>query len=67
MLDTLLYCLPDADVYTHSCLKGFLELPSDTFHAAKDFEISLKFQTDQLNGLLLFIHNTEGPDFLAVS
>ncbi|NP_067383.3 usherin precursor [Mus musculus] len=45
---------------------GFLELPSDTFHAAKDFEISLKFQTDQLNGLLLFIHNTEGPDFLAV-
>ncbi|XP_052056319.1 usherin [Apodemus sylvaticus] len=45
---------------------GFLELRSDTFHAAKDFEISLKFQTDQLNGLLLFIHNTEGPDFLAM-
>ncbi|XP_032771366.1 usherin [Rattus rattus] len=45
---------------------GFLELHSDTFHAAKDFEISLKFQTDQLNGLLLFIHNTEGLDFLAM-
>ncbi|EGV92554.1 Usherin [Cricetulus griseus] len=45
---------------------GFLELPSDTFHAAKDFEISLKFQTNQLNGLLLFIHNKEGPDFLAM-
>ncbi|GAB1285872.1 Usherin [Apodemus speciosus] len=45
---------------------GFLELRSDTFHAAKDFEISLKFQTELLNGLLLFIHNTEGPDFLAM-
>ncbi|KAL1769712.1 usherin [Sigmodon hispidus] len=45
---------------------GFLELRADTFHAAKDFEISLKFQTNQLNGLLLFIHNKEGPDFLAV-
>ncbi|XP_052593935.1 usherin [Peromyscus californicus insignis] len=45
---------------------GFLELRSDTFQAAKDFEISLKFQTNQLNGLLLFIHNKEGPDFLAM-
>ncbi|XP_028616049.1 usherin isoform X2 [Grammomys surdaster] len=45
---------------------GFLELRSDTFHSAKDFEISLKFQTEQQNGLLLFVHNTEGPDFLAM-
>ncbi|XP_055465169.1 usherin [Psammomys obesus] len=45
---------------------GFLKIRSDAFQAAKDFEISLKFQTDQLNGLLLFIHNKDGSDFLAV-
>ncbi|EHB00446.1 Usherin [Heterocephalus glaber] len=45
---------------------GFLELHSDVFHGGMDFEISLKFRTDQVNGLLLFIYNKDGPDFLAV-
>uniref|UniRef100_A0A673TE79 Usherin n=1 Tax=Suricata suricatta TaxID=37032 RepID=A0A673TE79_SURSU len=45
---------------------GFLELPSHTFHGGMDFEISLKFRTDQLNGLLLFAYNKDGPDFLAM-
>ena len=36
------------------------------FHGGMDFEISFKFRTDQLNGLLLFIYNKDGPDFLAV-
>ncbi|XP_056671906.1 usherin-like isoform X2 [Monodelphis domestica] len=30
-----------------------------------DFEISFKFRTDQMNGLLLFVYNKDGPDFLA--
>nr|XP_019599683.1 PREDICTED: usherin isoform X2 [Rhinolophus sinicus] len=44
---------------------GFLELDPYTFHGGMDFEISFKFRTDQLNGLLLFIYNKDGPDFLA--
>ncbi|KFO25414.1 Usherin [Fukomys damarensis] len=43
---------------------GYLELHSDVFCGGMDFEISLKFRTDQANGLLLFIHNTDSPDFL---
>ncbi|XP_059533348.1 usherin [Myotis daubentonii] len=45
---------------------GFLELDPGTFHGGLDFEISFQFRTDQLNGLLLFIYNKDGPDFLAV-
>ncbi|KAM5238832.1 usherin [Ctenodactylus gundi] len=45
---------------------GFLELRSDVFRGGMDFEISLKFRTDQSNGLLLFVYNEVGPDFLAV-
>ncbi|XP_003419924.2 usherin [Loxodonta africana] len=45
---------------------GFLELHSYIFHGGMDFEISFKFRTDQLNGLLLFVYNKDGPDFLAV-
>ncbi|KAK1328091.1 hypothetical protein QTO34_012514 [Cnephaeus nilssonii] len=45
---------------------GFLELDPGTFHGGLDFEISFKFRTDQLNGLLLFVYNKDGPDFLAV-
>ncbi|ELK32172.1 Usherin [Myotis davidii] len=45
---------------------GFLELDPGTFHGGLDFEISFKFRTDQLNGLLLFMYNKDGPDFLAV-
>ncbi|XP_013375386.1 PREDICTED: usherin isoform X1 [Chinchilla lanigera] len=45
---------------------GFLQLQADVFCGGMDFEISLKFRTDQVNGLLLFIYNKDGPDFLAV-
>uniref|UniRef100_A0A8C9BFN6 Usherin n=1 Tax=Phocoena sinus TaxID=42100 RepID=A0A8C9BFN6_PHOSS len=45
---------------------GFLELYPYLFHGGMDFEISFKFRTDQLNGLLLFIYNKDGPDFLAM-
>ncbi|XP_004439711.1 PREDICTED: usherin [Ceratotherium simum simum] len=45
---------------------GFLELYPYMFHGGMDFEISLKFRTDQLNGLLLFTYNKDGPDFLAI-
>nr|XP_031294235.1 usherin [Camelus dromedarius]XP_031294237.1 usherin [Camelus dromedarius] len=45
---------------------GFLELYPYTFRGGMDFEISLKFRTDQLNGLLLFVYNKDGPDFLAM-
>lgn len=46
--------------------KGFLELYPHVFRGGRDFEISLKFRTDQLNGLLLFVYNRDGPDFLIV-
>ncbi|KAM6217822.1 usherin isoform 2-T2 [Rhynchocyon petersi] len=45
---------------------GFLELPSYVFHGGTDFEISFTFRTDQLNGLLLFVYNKNGPDFLGM-
>ncbi|XP_003474286.2 usherin isoform X2 [Cavia porcellus] len=45
---------------------GFLQLHPGVFRGGMDFEISLKFRTDQVNGLLLFIYNKDGPDFLAV-
>ncbi|XP_060145902.1 usherin [Globicephala melas] len=45
---------------------GFLELYPYLFHGGMDFEISFKFRTDQLNGLLLFVYNKDGPDFLAM-
>ncbi|XP_045715406.1 usherin [Phyllostomus hastatus] len=45
---------------------GFLELYPYMFQGGLDFEISFTFRTDQLNGLLLFIYNKDGPDFLAV-
>ncbi|XP_002760562.4 usherin [Callithrix jacchus] len=45
---------------------GFLELHPYVFHGGMNFEISLKFRTDQLNGLLLFVYNKDGPDFLAM-
>ncbi|XP_040491950.1 usherin [Ursus maritimus] len=45
---------------------GFLELHPYVFHGGMDFEISFKFRTDRLNGLLLFVYNKDGPDFLAM-
>ncbi|XP_058131204.1 usherin [Dasypus novemcinctus] len=45
---------------------GFLELHPYIFNGGMDFEISFKFRTDQLNGLLLFVYNKDGPDFLAM-
>ncbi|XP_040841245.1 usherin [Ochotona curzoniae] len=45
---------------------GYLELYPNMFNGGTDFEISFKFRTDQLNGLLLFAYNTDGPDFLAL-
>lgn len=47
--------------------QGFLELHSGVFSGGLEFEISFKFRTDQLNGLLLFVYNKDGPDYLAVS
>lgn len=47
--------------------QGFLELNSGVFSGGLEFEISFKFRTDQLNGLLLFVYNKDGPDYLAVS
>ncbi|KYO43601.1 usherin isoform J [Alligator mississippiensis] len=49
----------------HFLGKGFLELQSDIFHGGLDFEISFQFRTNRMNGLLLFVYNTEGPDYLA--
>ncbi|XP_036133319.1 usherin [Molossus molossus] len=46
--------------------RGFLELDPRVFPGGLDLEISLTFRTDQLNGLLLFAYNQDGPDFLAV-
>ncbi|KAF7253412.1 Usherin, partial [Varanus komodoensis] len=43
----------------------FLELHSDIFHDGLDIEISFTFKTDQLNGLLLFAYNKDGPDYIA--
>ncbi|XP_069911419.1 usherin isoform X2 [Oryctolagus cuniculus] len=45
---------------------GFLELNPNVFQGGMNFEISFKFRTDQLNGLLLFVYNKDGPDFLAM-
>ncbi|XP_053463887.1 usherin [Nycticebus coucang] len=45
---------------------GFLELHPVIFQGGMDFEISFKFRTDQLNGLLLFVYNKDGPEFLAM-
>ncbi|XP_062981457.1 usherin [Elgaria multicarinata webbii] len=50
----------------HFLGKGFLELHSNIFHGGPDIEISFLFKTDQLNGMLLFIYNKEGPDYIAV-
>ncbi|XP_075451724.1 usherin isoform X2 [Ascaphus truei] len=43
---------------------GFLELYPSVFPGGPDFELSFMFKTDQLKGLLLFIYNTDGPDYL---
>ncbi|XP_016076620.1 PREDICTED: usherin [Miniopterus natalensis] len=45
---------------------GFLQLDPSVFQGGLDFEISFEFRTDQLSGLLLFIYNKDGPDFLVV-
>ncbi|KAG9484595.1 hypothetical protein GDO78_010137 [Eleutherodactylus coqui] len=45
---------------------GFLELPPSVFPGGTDIEISFTFITDQLRGLLLFIYNTDGPDYILV-
>ncbi|NXL36266.1 USH2A protein, partial [Glaucidium brasilianum] len=50
----------------HFLGKGFLELHSGVFSGGLEFEISFKFRTDQLNGLLLFVYNKDGPDYLAI-
>uniref|UniRef100_A0A8C6NEI0 Usherin n=1 Tax=Melopsittacus undulatus TaxID=13146 RepID=A0A8C6NEI0_MELUD len=50
----------------HFLGKGFLELHSGVFSGGLEFEISFEFRTDQLNGLLLFVYNKDGPDYLAI-
>ncbi|XP_071996224.1 usherin isoform X2 [Engystomops pustulosus] len=45
---------------------GFLELPSSVFPGGTDIQISFMFKTDQLKGLLLFIYNTDGADYILV-
>ncbi|KAI1240568.1 hypothetical protein IHE44_0008996 [Lamprotornis superbus] len=50
----------------HFLGRGFLELQSGVFIGGLEFEISFKFRTDQLNGLLLFVYNKDGPDYLAI-
>ncbi|KAJ7402273.1 hypothetical protein BTVI_87954 [Pitangus sulphuratus] len=50
----------------HFLGRGFLELHSGVFSGGMEFEISFKFRTDQLNGLLLFVYNKDGPDYLAI-
>ncbi|KAM9016840.1 usherin [Ara ararauna] len=50
----------------HFLGKGFLELHSGVFSGGLEFKISFKFRTDQLNGLLLFVYNKDGPDYLAI-
>ncbi|XP_070813494.1 usherin [Pituophis catenifer annectens] len=56
-------CLEDG---AHFLGKGFLELHSNIFRGGMDFEISFMFKTDQFSGLLLFIYNKDGPDYIAV-
>ncbi|NXO10183.1 USH2A protein, partial [Oriolus oriolus] len=50
----------------HFLGRGFLELHSGVFNGGLEFEISFKFRTDQLNGLLLFVYNKDGPDYLVI-
>ncbi|KAM3930149.1 usherin [Leptodactylus fuscus] len=45
---------------------GFLELDSSVFPDAGDIDISFMFKTDQLRGLLLFVYNIDGPDYILV-
>ncbi|XP_056424309.1 usherin isoform X1 [Hyla sarda] len=45
---------------------GFLELDASVFPGHTENEISFRFKTDQLRGLLLFIYNTDGPDYILV-
>lgn len=54
-------------MHVFTFFQGFLELHSGVFSGGLEFEISFKFRTDQLNGLLLFVYNEDGPDYLAVS
>ncbi|XP_004700202.1 usherin [Echinops telfairi] len=59
-------CPTSLEEGVHFLGTGFLELHSYVFHGGMDFEISFKFRTDQLDGLLLFVYNRDGPDFLAM-
>ncbi|XP_053568734.1 usherin [Bombina bombina] len=43
---------------------GFLELFPSVFPEGSDFELSFMFKTDQLKGILLFVYDTNGPDYL---
>ncbi|XP_069811529.1 usherin [Dendropsophus ebraccatus] len=45
---------------------GFLELAPSVFLGGTDVEISFMFKSDQLRGLLLFIYNTDRPDYILV-
>ncbi|XP_060102758.1 usherin [Heteronotia binoei] len=59
-------CPSDVASGVHFLGKGFLELNSNLLLGGLDIEISFTFKTDHLHGLLLFIYNKEGLDFLAV-
>ncbi|XP_068088985.1 usherin isoform X3 [Hyperolius riggenbachi] len=43
---------------------GFLELHHTVFPGGPDIDISFLFKTDQLRGLLLFMHSKDGPDYI---
>ncbi|XP_072265966.1 usherin isoform X2 [Pyxicephalus adspersus] len=43
---------------------GFLELDPSVFPGGLDIEISFMFKTDQLRGLLLFMYNKDGLDYI---
>ncbi|XP_075719450.1 usherin [Rhinoderma darwinii] len=45
---------------------GFIELAPSVFPGGADIEISFMLKTDQLRGLLLFIYNTDGSDYILV-
>ncbi|KAM4770863.1 usherin [Rhinophrynus dorsalis] len=56
-------CPDIAEEGAHFLGFGFLELYPAVFPGGPDFELSFMFKTDQLKGLLLFIYNTNGPDY----
>ncbi|KAM9316854.1 usherin [Gastrophryne carolinensis] len=57
-------CPETAEDGAHFLGFGFLELYHTIFPGGADFKISFMFRTDQLKGLLLFIYNQNGSDYI---